>query len=103
MLILTRKKGEVLRISDDVSITVLGIRGGQVQLGIDAPREISVHREEIYLRVEAESRAASDSCAPKDVALPKIIQAVARKPVAESQLSPKHGTPGRRLLSLSKR
>ena len=103
MLILTRKKGEVLRIGDDVSNTVLGIRGGQVQLGIDAPREISVHREEIYLRVEAESRAASDSCTPKDVAPPKIIQTVARKPAAQSQPSPKHGKPGRRVLSLSKR
>ncbi|MWP99491.1 carbon storage regulator CsrA [Glaesserella parasuis] len=52
MLILTRKIGESLLIGDDVEITVLSIRGSQVKLGVKAPKEISVHREEIYQRIK---------------------------------------------------
>ncbi len=54
MLILTRRVGESLMIGDDVSITVLGIKGNQVRLGVNAPKEISVHREEIYQRIQQE-------------------------------------------------
>lgn len=54
MLILTRRKGEVLRIGEEVELTVLGVKGGQVRLGIKAPTDIPVHREEIYLRLQAE-------------------------------------------------
>lgn len=53
MLILTRKIGESLLIGDDVEITVLSVRGNQVKLGVKAPKEISVHREEIYQRIKA--------------------------------------------------
>ena len=53
MLILTRKIGESLLIGDDVEITVLSIRGSQVKLGVKAPKEISVHREESYQRIKA--------------------------------------------------
>lgn len=53
MLILTRKIGESLLIGDDIEITVLSVRGGQVKLGVKAPKEISVHREEIYQRIKA--------------------------------------------------
>ncbi|QLB40697.1 MULTISPECIES: carbon storage regulator CsrA [Mannheimia] len=53
MLILTRKIGEVLLVGDDVEITVLSIRGNQVKLGVNAPKEISVHRQEIYERIKA--------------------------------------------------
>lgn len=53
MLILTRKVGESLLIGDEVEITVLSIRGSQVKLGVKAPKEISVHREEIYQRIKA--------------------------------------------------
>ena len=48
MLILTRRVGESLRIGDDVSVTVLGIKGSQVRLGVNAPKSVSVHREEVY-------------------------------------------------------
>ena len=56
MLILTRRSGETLMIGDDVKITILGIRGGQVRIGIDAPRERPVHREEIYNRIKSEEK-----------------------------------------------
>lgn len=51
MLILTRRTDEALKIGDNVTITVLEIRGNQVRLGVDAPREIAVHRQEIYERI----------------------------------------------------
>ena len=51
MLILTRKVGESLLIGDDVSITILNIRGNQVKIGVQAPKDVSVHREEIYQRI----------------------------------------------------
>lgn len=52
MLILTRKVGESVLIGDDISITVLSVRGNQVKLGVEAPKEASVHREEIYQRIK---------------------------------------------------
>jgi len=54
MLILTRRIGETLMIGDDVSITVLGVKGNQVRIGIDAPKDVPVHREEIYERINSE-------------------------------------------------
>ena len=63
MLILTRRVGETVVIGDDVTVTVLGVKGNQVRLGVNAPREVAVHREEIFERIKRE-RAEEDEPAP---------------------------------------
>ncbi|WP_045223479.1 carbon storage regulator CsrA [Methyloterricola oryzae] len=57
MLILTRRVGETLMIGDDVTVTVLGVKGNQVRIGVNAPKDVSVHREEIYERIKKEQQA----------------------------------------------
>lgn len=54
MLILTRRVGETLMVGDDVTVTVLGVKGNQVRIGVNAPKEVAVHRQEIYQRIQKE-------------------------------------------------
>lgn len=59
MLILTRKAGETIRIGDDISVSVIEIRGSQVRLGIAAPRNVTVHRQEVYDQIQEQNTQAS--------------------------------------------
>jgi carbon storage regulator len=59
MLILTRRIGETLMVGDDVTITVLGVKGNQVRIGVNAPKDVAVHREEIYQRIQQEKSGNS--------------------------------------------
>jgi carbon storage regulator len=59
MLILTRRVGETIMVGDDVTVTVLGVKGNQVRIGVNAPKEVAVHREEIYERVQREKGSGS--------------------------------------------
>lgn len=61
MLILTRRVGETLMIGDEVTVTVLGVKGNQVRIGINAPKDVAVHREEIYERIKAEQNSTVTS------------------------------------------
>ena len=68
MLILTRRMGEALMIGDNVTVTVLGIKGNQVRIGVLAPKDVGVHREEIYVRIRQE-RAGNLEAVPTAVAV----------------------------------
>lgn len=64
MLILTRRVGETVMIGDEVTITVLGVKGNQVRVGINAPKTVAVHREEIYERIKREQAEGNDTLTP---------------------------------------
>ncbi|MCA1798769.1 MAG: carbon storage regulator CsrA [Xanthomonadaceae bacterium] len=59
MLILTRRVGETVMVGDEVTVTVLGVKGNQVRIGVNAPKEVAVHREEIYERIKREQELAA--------------------------------------------
>jgi carbon storage regulator len=66
MLILTRRIGETVMIGKDITCTVLGIKGNQVRLGINAPKDVAVHREEVYVRIQHEQSVASHTVKETD-------------------------------------
>ncbi len=72
MLVLTRRSGEWIAIGDDVIVRVLGVKGDQVQIGVEAPREVAVHRGEIRTQILAENEAARDSASDPE-ALKRLL------------------------------
>ena len=70
MLILTRRVGETLMIGDQVTVTVLGVKGNQVRIGITAPKDVAVHREEIFKRISKDTPEAPSGKDPDDSGLP---------------------------------
>ncbi len=74
MLILTRRLGESITIGDNIKISVLGVHGRQVRLGIDAPPDVVVHREEIYVKIQQENRKASKSIKGDLIGMVKLLK-----------------------------
>lgn len=74
MLILTRRVGETVMIGDEVTVTILGVKGNQVRVGINAPRSVGVHREEIYERILRERQREKPPAEPNVEAEPEPIQ-----------------------------
>ena len=67
MLVLTRKIGESIAIDDDIKIVVVQVKGGQVRLGIEAPRHTKIHREEVYIAIQEQNKLAAESQTPTPI------------------------------------
>ncbi|MDP8224535.1 MAG: carbon storage regulator CsrA [Candidatus Lernaella stagnicola] len=74
MLILTRKSGEMIAIGDDIKVYIQEIRGNQVKIGIKAPSDVTVHREEVYLRIQEENRVAAAATADQMTAAMDLVR-----------------------------
>ncbi|MBB3047166.1 carbon storage regulator [Litorivivens lipolytica] len=66
MLILTRRIGETLMVGDEVTVTILGVKGNQVRVGVTAPRDVAVHRQEVYEKIQKESEVEESDMAQED-------------------------------------
>jgi carbon storage regulator len=66
MLILTRRVGESVVIGDDIGVTILGVKGNQVRIGVTAPKDVTVHRQEIYERIKSEQEASAPAEPPEE-------------------------------------
>lgn len=104
MLILTRRLGESITIGDNIKVSVLGIHGRQVRLGIEAPPEVIVHREEIYVKIQQENRQAAKSLKNDLVGVVKLIKnkikgkdarKAAKPKIDYKEKPPKRGHPNR--------
>lgn len=78
MLVLTRRLNQSIKVGDDVEITVIEVRGDQVRLGVSAPRDVAVHRKEVYLQIQQENRAAALAL-PEAINLEALGQAVSAR------------------------
>jgi len=85
VLILTRKLGESITIGDDIKVTVLGVYGRQVRLGVEAPLKVVVHREEVYLKIKEENRKAARTIKSDLVGLARIIKGKVKGSDTKSQ------------------
>lgn len=80
MLVLTRKKDQTIVINDNIEITVLDIQGDQVRLGINAPRNVAIHRKEVFLEIQEENRKAADAGEiAGTISLDKIVESAMKK------------------------
>lgn len=96
MLILTRKLGESITIGDNIKVTVLGIYGRQVRLGVDAPIEVVVHREEIYVKIQQENRKASKTIKSDLMSVVNALKdRIIGAPDGRAKLSLKHTRKGK--------
>jgi len=87
MLILTRKLGESVTIGDDIKITILGVRGRQVRLGIIAPHKVAIHREEIYFKIQEENRRAVESRVDEVASIAQLWKESQNNPGGKTQTS----------------
>jgi carbon storage regulator len=83
MLVLSRKKDEVIVIGDSVEITIVDIRGDQVKIGVSAPKAVSIHRKEVYDAIQEENRAAAASSGLQVGALAEALRKKTAKPVQQ--------------------